>query len=112
MGASQKFDQLLIPKACRGDSTIPVRFEYWKPEGTRHIVRQGIAGIHISDNEWLDPGNKMKKLHTFLKSLKSKKFHVLGTIQFILNRSYSISRNSETRVGAAGFVVSDMIISF
>jgi len=55
VGASQKFDQLLITKTCPKDSTIPLLFDYWKPDGTRHVPKQGVAGIRISGNDQTAP---------------------------------------------------------
>lgn len=47
VGASQKINQLVIASNCAGDSSRPVLFEYWKPDGKRHLVKYGIANISV-----------------------------------------------------------------
>lgn len=65
VGASQKFDELVITAAFPNNSTIPVLFEYWKADGTRHIAKQGIAGIHISGNDETAPQLDNVSIHSY-----------------------------------------------
>ncbi len=55
VGASQKFDELLINKDFPDILTVPVLFEYWKANGTRHIAKEGIANIHVSGKDETPP---------------------------------------------------------
>jgi S-formylglutathione hydrolase FrmB len=47
VGASQKINQLVISGNCTDDSSKPVLFEYWKPDGKRHIIKYGVANISV-----------------------------------------------------------------
>ena len=55
VGASQKFDEMLISKTFPHDSTVPVLFEYWKANGTKHIAGEGIAAIRVAGNDQTAP---------------------------------------------------------
>jgi S-formylglutathione hydrolase FrmB len=48
VGASAKINQLVISKDCAGNSAQPVLFEYWKPDGKRHVIKYGIANLTVS----------------------------------------------------------------